>query len=139
MKTKAWLIALLGILLVVLGGCVSSDKEGAADIVPTVPVPSELESLAKEISADLEKRTGVSAEAISLTKVESLSWADGSLGCPQPGMMYTMAIVEGYRLVYTVAGKEYSYHTAAAKRFIYCDESALLKATPVPSPISQEK
>ena len=139
MKRKAWLMALLGILLVVLGGCTSSNNEGAADIVPTVPVPTELESLAKEISADLEKRAGVSAEAISLTKVESVSWADGSLGCPQPDMMYTMAIVEGYRLVYTVAGKEYSYHTNAAKRFIYCDESALLKATPVPSPISQEK
>jgi hypothetical protein len=26
-------------------------------------------------------------------------WNDGSLGCPEPGMMYTQALVNGYWLI----------------------------------------
>lgn len=139
MKKTVYLIALLGVLIIILGGCASTDnEEGSADIVPTVTVPAELETLVKEISADLEKRAGAKPEEVALTQIEAVTWPDGSLGCPQPGMMYTMAIVEGYRITYKVAGEAYYYHTAGGKRFNYCDEKALTQ-TPPASPVSKDK
>jgi hypothetical protein len=41
---------------------------------------------------------------------DEVIWRDGSLGCPQPGMMYTQALVDGFRIVLRVKGQEVSYH-----------------------------
>jgi hypothetical protein len=38
-----------------------------------------------------------------------ITWDDGSLGCPKPGM-YTRALVDGFRAVLRAAGGELAYH-----------------------------
>ena len=51
-----------------------------------------LESILKEAAA-LAK---VSHEQLVIVRAQSVVWNDGSLGCPEPGMMYTQALVNGY-------------------------------------------
>ena len=34
-------------------------------------------------------------EQLVIVRAESVVWNDGSLGCPEPGMMYTQALVNG--------------------------------------------
>lgn len=64
------------------------------------------------IVADLTTR-GVSGTP-TLVSSEAVMWPDGSLGCPQPGMSYTQAVVEGMRVVVTADGKQYDYRFGAS-------------------------
>ncbi len=38
----------------------------------------------------------VDREQLVIVRTESVIWSDGSLGCPEPGMMDTQALVDGY-------------------------------------------
>lgn len=70
--------------------------------------------------ADLAERQGVAADAVSVVGFTSVTWRDGSLGCPVPGRMYTQALVPGEQLVLKVGSGLYSYHAAKGKAFSYC-------------------
>jgi len=35
-------------------------------------------------------------EQLVIVRAESVVWNDGSLGCPEPGMVYTQALLNGY-------------------------------------------
>lgn len=63
------------------------------------------------IKADLAQR-GVTGEP-KLVSSESVVWNDGSLGCAKPGQNYTMATVEGMRIVVSVDGTQYDYRFGA--------------------------
>jgi len=71
--------------------------------------------------ADLARRTGADPAQIVVVSAEAVTWSDGSLGCPQPGMFYPQVLVEGYRLVLAVNGARYAYHAAADGDFFYCE------------------
>ncbi|MFH1706225.1 MAG: hypothetical protein ABH867_04955, partial [Patescibacteria group bacterium] len=51
-----------------------------------------------------------------LTGWRRLSWSDGSLGCPKPGMVYTQQIVPGYRAEVLVNGERIEVHIDALKK-----------------------
>ena len=70
--------------------------------------------------ADLAGWLGVAAEDISLVEQVEVTWNDGSLGCPQPGMAYTQALVDGSRIVLVVEGVSYNYHSRAGHAPFYC-------------------
>jgi hypothetical protein len=55
--------------------------------------------------ADASRRTGRPATSLKVVSAEALIWPDGSLGCAEPGVMYTMAPVPGYRVLIR-AGEE---------------------------------
>ncbi|SCY45705.1 hypothetical protein SAMN05216488_1881 [Microbacterium sp. LKL04] len=59
------------------------------------------------LTADLSAR-GVSGDP-ALVSSERVEFSDGSLGCPAPGMAYTQAIVEGYRVVVRVDDQTFDY------------------------------
>ncbi len=70
--------------------------------------------------ADLADRLGLAADAISVVLMEDVTWSDGSLGCPEPGMSYTQALVDGYRIVLEANGTEFHYHAAGGDDPFYC-------------------
>ena len=81
--------------------------------------------------ADLADRLGVAPETIELVERSEVTWRDGSLGCPQPGMAYTQALVNGSRIVLRHGGVDYHYHSGRGRGPFYCanpqpplDESA---------------
>lgn len=96
---------------------------GGGDVgLPTGPVPDsvrERPDVAEAIKAEAE-RTGASVDDVTVAGFAEVTWSDGSLGCPQPGMMYTQALVPGYQLVLSVDGQLASYHAAQGKSFSYC-------------------
>lgn len=85
------------------------------------------QALLSKCKADLAARLEVTADEVKVTAVEDVTWPDASLGCPRPGMDYTMALVPGYRVVLEVAGRAYEYHTDKGTRVVYCEQST---ATP---------
>lgn len=60
--------------------------------------------------ADAAAHFDVDPGDIEVVTAEAVTWPDGAIGCPQPDMMYTQALVEGYRIVLSVDGDEVAYH-----------------------------
>jgi hypothetical protein len=81
---------------------------------------SEHDPLAAAIT-DLAHTTGIAPGDIEVVVNESVTWRDGSLGCPKPGMMYTQALVDGYRIVLRAGGEEVAYHGSAGQAPFRCD------------------
>lgn len=73
------------------------------------------------IVADAGQRTGVTQDEVELMTAEAVTWSDGSLGCPEPGMMYTQALVAGYRVVVRAAGETLTYHAGQDGDARYCE------------------
>ena len=75
-----------------------------------------LESILKEAAA-LSK---VDRDQLVIARAQSVVWSDGSLGCPEPGMMYTQALVNGYWVIIDAAGQTYDFRVDRSGRFQLC-------------------
>jgi hypothetical protein len=75
-----------------------------------------LESILKEAAA-LAK---VARDKLVIVRAESVVWNDGSLGCPEPGMMYTQALVNGYWVVIDAADQNYDFRVGRGGNFRLC-------------------
>jgi hypothetical protein len=71
--------------------------------------------------AELARQSDVDPDDIEVVTHEPVTWRDGSLGCPEPGKMYTQALVDGYRIVLRLGGKDIAYHGADGKPPFRCD------------------
>ncbi len=91
---------------------------------PGVPVnvPNSAQDLADSIFADLGQTLAIDVNDIQLLQWDSVTWRDGSLGCPEAGMMYTQALVNGYSVLLEANGQQYYYHTNNRSQFIQCDK-----------------
>lgn len=70
--------------------------------------------------ADLVERAGVAAEEIQVVEMREVVWANGAMGCPAEGMMYTQALVNGYFMLLESAGTLYPYHAGHNGHPFYC-------------------
>ena len=102
----------------------------SAEIAPAVP--SELQSIVDAARADAAARTGVAASALVVTSAEAVVWADGSLGCPMPGMAYTMALVRGFRVRIRASETTLDYH-AGDRQLILCPPGFAVDPLPLQS------
>jgi hypothetical protein len=93
---------------------VAPDAEGRR-VVSNVPAP-----MVEAALEDAERRTSLAREDIEVLVAEPVTWPDGSLGCPQPGMMYTQALVPGYRVVLRAAGQALNYHAGRGGTPSFC-------------------
>ena len=72
----------------------------------TGEVPGEI---LDEILLDVAERSDVPRDEVSILRSEAIDWSDGSLGCPEPGQLYTQAIVPGYWVEIEAAEMLYDY------------------------------
>lgn len=70
--------------------------------------------------ADLAGRAAVASASVRIVSVEEVTWPDGSLGCPDPGMSYTQSLVNGSRVVLESGGILYEYHSGPDGELFYC-------------------
>jgi hypothetical protein len=90
----------------------------------TGEVPQQLLAIFQD---DLARRALVKHDAITVLSATEHQWPDGSLGCPQPGMMYTQMIVPGYRVVLGAGGNRYAYHSDRRGNFVVCSNGMPFK------------
>lgn len=103
---------------------------------PGQPVTGEAPpDLLDVILDDLAHKTGAPKTSIQVVRSEAVVWNDGSLGCPQPDVAYTQALVEGYWVVLALDGREYDYRAGEGGYFLQC-EAGLPPAPPVSTPSS---
>lgn len=85
-----------------------TDQPPTDDEEPTVPsdVPDAVIDRVLSMAGDA---TGAAVEDVEVLRAQAVTWRDGSLGCPEPGQVYTQALVEGYWVVVRTDGRELDY------------------------------
>lgn len=88
------------------------------------PAASSDPVLGAETMAAIDAVVGDGADRDDVLVVDAafVTWSDSSLGCPEPGMMYTQALVEGFRILLDVDGEEVAFHGDDRGRMIRCDD-----------------
>jgi hypothetical protein len=126
-------------LALLLAGCAAtgapSDEPATSDRPvrtdhPAQPVPSDSaaavigevpDELLDQILASAADEAGVDIGAIEVLRAEAVTWTDGSLDCPEPGMMYTQALVDGYHVVVDASGTELDYRATTNGDYRLCE------------------
>jgi hypothetical protein len=134
---RFWVVATVAaaVLLVACGnesgaeGQPTMPSSGSSSANPGTPGPSETPGTpgptptggpVEVAKADLAKRLGIGAGEVTVVSATEVTWSDGSLGCPEPGMNYTQALVEGSRIILEAAGKQYHYHSGGSRPPFLC-------------------
>jgi len=79
-----------------------------------------LEAITEAVLDDAARVTGAERSAVTILSAEAVTWPDGSLGCPRPGMGYTQALVPGYRVRLRANERELDYHASLRGQWILC-------------------
>ena len=86
--------------------------------VQTAGIPGDI---LNSVLDDAAQKLGVAPDALVVTKAEAVTWPDGSLGCPEPGMFYTQALVDGYWIVVEAGGQSLDYRVSGGGNFRICN------------------
>jgi hypothetical protein len=110
-------------VLIFMIGCspaenASSSQLPAAVTAPATPDHAQLTGgqagLQQAIVAarqDLAGRRGIEVNSIQVLEADAVNWRSGAIGCPQPGVYYTQALVPGYRLLLQAGSEVFAYHS----------------------------
>ncbi|WP_376695828.1 hypothetical protein [Wenzhouxiangella sp. EGI_FJ10305] len=79
-----------------------------------------LEEAISAARKDLAERSGVDADDIGVIKARAVTWPNGALGCPEEGMMYTQALVEGFHILLDDGEAEHAYHAGRDGKPFFC-------------------
>ena len=90
----------------------------ASDPAVTGEVPEEIMA---RLLADAAERSGAAEDEIEVATAIQMTFSDGSLDCPEPGMLYTQALVDGYQVILEAAGEELDYRVTADGGFRLCE------------------
>ena len=82
-----------------------------------VSLPAEI---LDPIVADAAARLSVDPAAVSIVSAVPETFSDGSLGCPEMGVMYTQALVDGYHVVVAANGSQLDYRGSVPGQFRLC-------------------
>jgi hypothetical protein len=94
--------------------------------VPTsTPQMSRVESQMPEailgpILDEAAKLANVPHQQLVIVRAEAVVWNDGSLGCPEPGMEYAQALINGFWVVISGAGQTYDFRVGRDGNFRLC-------------------
>jgi hypothetical protein len=106
------------------GGGPSMTPSSAQTPGPT-PRPTDPPTLpadpVEQAKAALAGHLGVDQSQVTVVSSDEVTWRDGSLGCPKPGMFYTQALIPGIRTILEVAGKQYHYHSGGNRAPFLCE------------------
>lgn len=78
------------------------------------------EEILEAIIADLAGTREADPAAIEVLRAESVTWNDGSLGCPEPGRVYMQVLVPGYRVILVHDGQQFDYRATDQGHFVLC-------------------
>ena len=111
-----------------LAACAANRPAGSPGYTP--PVNATLQSVTAAVLADASKHTGLEVARLEIVESVAVTWPDGSLGCPQPGMNYTMAPVPGYRIRIRAGEQVLNYHASTRGYWVFCPSGRAVEPAP---------
>jgi len=113
---------------VLIAGCAQTT---AQPLPPSeAPMSTNLPSVTAAALRDAAQQTGLKQEALSVLSAAAVTWPDGSLGCPRPGVMYTMALVPGYRIRIQAGERVLDYHASTRGQLLVCPDGRSVDPAP---------
>lgn len=109
-----------------LGGCTGapdpSGQPGEGDQAPeqALAAPLSLRAQVELAMQDLAQRLDVETDQIGLSGARPVNWRSSALGCPEPGMQYTQALVPGALIFLRANGATHGYHARFGDKPFYC-------------------
>lgn len=79
---------------------------------------------------DLAVNLAIAEDEIEMLQAVPVTWPDGSLGCPEPGMQYTQALVKGTRIMLRVENRHYAYHSGGNRPPFLCKSPSPMRPLP---------
>lgn len=114
-------LSILGLAWVAGCAATAATPSAGAGAAPGAPsARPTLDEVVAAARADAARRSGRAAASLQLLSAERVTWPDGSLGCPRPGMAYTMALVPGYRVRLAAGGDAWDYHADLRGALVLC-------------------
>ncbi|HDH03144.1 MAG TPA: hypothetical protein ENH15_02735 [Actinobacteria bacterium] len=118
-------------------GIEQADADLPAGSTPPNTVPGRFDPAAQPLDEEasgevpdsiiamvLEDAGSTSDEAaFQVAVARTVVWSDGSLGCPEPGVLYTQALVDGYQVVVSGPGGDHDYRITDNGYFFICDQN----------------
>ena len=83
-------------------------------------------SIIDPVVAEAARLSGVPVDQVTVVSAETVTFPDGGLGCPVPGMSYTQVQVEGFKLVVDAGGAQYDFRGTSPDKFRLCEKSGRL-------------
>ena len=80
----------------------------------------DLDSAVRLARADAARVTGTAADSLTLISAERVTWSNGGVGCPMPGVEYTQALVPGFRIRLRGPAGELDYHAGERGGVLLC-------------------
>lgn len=87
---------------------------------PSAPSQERVLEQARE---DLAARLSLEKGRIEILEMRRVTWPDGSLGCPRPGMAYTQMLQDGWLILLKVGDRLYEYHSGLDSAPFLCEPS----------------
>jgi hypothetical protein len=96
--------------------------QGNNQMTPSQHIPADaaLQEFIDKAIADLAQRLSIPVTQITFLESTSVVWPDASLGCPQPGIVYTQELTSGFLIHLEAGGKVYEYHADSNEQVILC-------------------
>jgi hypothetical protein len=122
----------IGAATILVAACTASGSGAGSAGEPSVaaPAPSSEPAASADVSlpaeildpivADAAARLSVGPAAVSIVSAVPETFSDGSLGCPEMGVMYTQALVDGYHVVVAANGTQLDYRGSVPGQFRLC-------------------
>lgn len=96
------------------------------EMTTTTSLPDGLsQDVLQEIIADAADRTGMDVDDIEIVSIDSQTFNDASLGCPEAGKMYAQVLTDGFVALLDADGQELDYRIAKSGGSpVFCDGAA---------------
>ncbi len=107
-------------LLVLTAGC-GDESAPRAEPEPEETTMTPLDARVSAAIDDLAAREDVDPRDVKVAEAQEVTWSDGSLGCPKPGMSYIQALTDGFLLVLEVDGRRFEYHGGRDGQLRLCE------------------
>jgi hypothetical protein len=79
-----------------------------------------LQALIRLALDDAARRSRRDASTLKVASAEAVTWPDGSIGCPEPGMQYAQALMPGYRIRIQAGAQFLEYHAGPRGQPFLC-------------------
>ena len=96
-------------------------------MVVELAIQAALQAAGKTAPADAARTRPAQPQVLV---AESVIWSDGAMGCPRPGMLYTDALVPGYRVRLQLGQQVLDYHAGRDGKPWLCPAERVVAPVP---------
>jgi len=130
MKRSAIVLPLSVTIAVLLPGAAAPAERQPVTNDSARPMTTDLKAMVEAALDDAARRTKIDRTKLTVLGAESVTWSDGSLGCPAPCMAYTQALVPGYRIRIQAGAEVLDYHAGRRGVPVLCPAGRSIEPVP---------